>query len=317
MGNEKLPEYIAPVKSRAFAEVLEQARRAAEFDSTILLTGDTGVGKEIVARYIHDNSRRCRRPILTINCAALPASLLESELFGHKAGSFTGAVKDRVGLFEQAAQGTIFLDEIGEVSAAIQVKLLRVLQEREILRIGESTPRRVDIRVIAATNTDLYEAVTAKRFRVDLFFRLRVIEINVPPLSERNQDILPLADYILARLAERMQLPRLKLDEACHPYLLNYRWPGNVRELHNVMERAMVFSRGETIRAENLPPEIRRPDLYDRSFGPQVPRSLKEVEAAHIRRILDYTRGNRQHAARILGISQSTLWRKLKALQGE
>lgn len=309
-----LPSYLAPVKSRAFLDVLQLARMVARFDSSVLLSGDTGVGKEIVARFIHDNSRRRERSMLTINCAALPAALLESELFGHKAGSFTGATNDRVGLFEQAARGTAFLDEIGDVDGAIQVKLLRVLQEREILRIGENTPRRVDIRIIAATNTDLSAAVAQGRFRKDLLFRLRVIEIKVPRLAERPEDILVLSNHFLTELSARMQLPELELHEECHPYLLSYSWPGNVRELYNVIERAAIFGQGGTIRFEHLPPELLRPESaagigISETYAPM---SLRDLEKVHIERTLAYTGGNRPRAAKILGISQSTLWRKLK-----
>jgi two-component system, NtrC family, response regulator HydG len=311
---ENLPLYMAPVSSAAYRDVLKMARLVSEFDSSVLLSGDTGVGKEVVARFIHDHSRRRERPMLTINCAALPAALLESELFGHKAGAFTGAVADRVGLFEQAARGTAFLDEIGDVDGAIQVKLLRVLQEREILRIGENIPRRVDIRIIAATNTNLSNAVAQGTFRKDLFFRLRVIEIRVPTLAERAEDIPVLTDHFLVELATRMHLPDLRLHDECRSFLLKYTWPGNVRELYNVLERAAVFSRGQTIRVEHLPPELVDPaaiQLAPRTF---IPKTLREVESAHIERTLVHTNGNRPRAAKILGISQSTLWRKLKQL---
>ncbi len=307
-----LPAYLAPVKSRAFMDVLELAYMVAEFDSSVLLSGDTGVGKEIVARFIHDNSRRQKRAMLTINCAALPAALLESELFGHKAGAFTGAINDRVGLFEQAARGTAFLDEIGDIDGAIQVKLLRVLQEREILRIGENIPRRVDIRIIAATNTDLSAAVADSRFRKDLFFRLRVVEIRVPTLAERREDIMALAAHFLAELSVRMQLPHLNLHRDCDSYLLNYSWPGNVRELYNVLERAAIFARGKTIGSEHLPPELVGKGATYMSLEKYRPVTLKELEVAHIQRTLAHTNGNRPQAAKILGISQSTLWRKLR-----
>lgn len=312
MSPENLPPYMAPVHSRSFREVLQLARTVAGFDSSVLLSGETGVGKEIVARYIHDNSSRVARPMLTINCAALPPSLLESELFGHKAGSFTGATCDRVGLFEQAARGTAFLDEIGEVDRSIQVKLLRVLQEREILRIGENTPRRVDIRIIAATNADLGSAVETGTFRKDLLFRLRVIEIKVPRLVDRRDDIQPLAEHFLAELSVRMKLPALRLESECLSCLLDYHWPGNVRELYNVIERGAIFARGGAIRREHLPSEVIDPNAGPRPPTGYVPGSLKDVERAHIHRTLAYTNGNKTQAARILGISQSTLWRKLK-----
>ena len=317
MNTFELPSYMAPVKSRAFAEVLDLARMVAEFDSSVLISGDTGVGKEIVARFIHDHSQRRERPMLTINCTALPEALLESELFGHKAGAFTGAVSDRVGLFEQAARGTVFLDEIGDVSGVIQIKLLRVLQEREILRIGENIPRRVDIRVIAATNRDLGEALAENRFRKDLLYRLRVIEIRVPTLAERPEDILILAEHFLEELAVRMRLPELQLGRGCRPYLLRYDWPGNVRELFNVMERAAVFSRGRTVEVEHLPPEILTPGRTERRADSGVPGTLKDIEREHIERTLTYTGGNRPKAAELLGVSPSTLWRKLKEFAGD
>jgi len=314
---DNLPSYIAPVKSRAFKEVLALARMVAGFDSSVLLSGDTGVGKEVVARFIHDSSRRKGRPMLTINCAALPAALLESELFGHKAGAFTGAIKDRVGLFEQAARGTAFLDEIGDVDGAIQVKLLRVLQEREILRIGENIPRRVDIRIIAATNTNLSAAVAERHFRKDLFFRLRVVEIRVPSLAERTDDIMVLAEHFLGELSVRMQLPQLRLHDECRPYLLNYPWPGNVRELYNVLERAAIFGQGKTIMAEHLPIELLNPELNINQSEAYVPKSLHDMEVAHIKKTLKHTGGNRPKAAKILGVSHSTLWRKLKEFQSD
>ncbi|MEZ5357732.1 MAG: sigma-54 dependent transcriptional regulator [Candidatus Zixiibacteriota bacterium] len=307
-----LPKYMAPVESKAYRDALEMARMVSEYDSSVLLSGDTGVGKEIVARFIHDSSRRAERSMLTINCAALPAALLESELFGHKAGSYTGAVTDRVGLFEQAARGTAFLDEIGDVDGAIQVKLLRVLQEREILRIGENIPRRVDIRIIAATNIDLTSAVAEGRFRKDLLFRLRVVEIRVPTLAERREDILPLAHHFMDELAARMHLPDLTLSEDCNTYLLDYPWPGNVRELYNVIERAIIFSRGKMIRPEHLPKEVLKPELIAATTTDYVPRSLEAIEREHIVKTLAHTNGNRPRAAKILGISQSTLWRKLQ-----
>ena len=317
MNAENLPAYIAPVKSASFAKVLELARMVAGFDTSVLLSGDTGVGKEVVARYIHDLSSRRDRSMLTINCAALPESLLESELFGHKTGAFTGAVSDRVGLFEQAARGTVFLDEIGEVSGMIQVKLLRVLQEREILRIGENIPRRVDIRIIAATNSDLTTAVEQNKFRKDLLFRLRVIEIKVPPLLERREDILGLAEHFLTNLSRRMQLPGLHLSEECRQYLLDYSWPGNVRELMNIMERAAIFSRGGTILPEHLPPEMLNPILRQAGRSISIPKSLEQMETEHIQNVLAHTDGNRPQAASILGISQSTLWRKLQKINPE
>jgi len=304
--------FLAEVKSKVLLRVMEMAERVAKFDSSVLITGETGVGKEVLAHHIHDASHRESGPFVAINCGALPETLLESELFGHKAGSFTGAIRDRAGLFEAAGGGTIFLDEIGDVSPAMQVKILRVLQEREVLRVGESVPRKVDVRIIAATNRHLDEEVREGRFREDLLYRLRVVEIEVPPLRRRQEDILPLARHIAARLAKRLDLPQLHLDATCIDMLLSYPWPGNVRELENAIERAAVVSVDGIVRPETLPPEIQRETagIPNPSLSPT--RSLADLEMEYIRAVLESTDGNRQAASRILGISPSTLWRKLK-----
>lgn len=308
------PPFIAEVQSKSFLEVLKVAKKVSKFDSSVLISGDTGVGKEVLARYIHSISNRGKNLMLTINCAALPETLLESELFGHKAGSFTGAFHDRVGLFEQAARGTVFLDEIGDISKATQIKLLRVLQEREILRIGENIPRKVDIRIIAATNCDLEQAISQGLFRKDLLYRLRVIEIRVPSLCERPEDILPLTEYFIRHSSEKMNLPNLCLDKQCRKYFLSYTWPGNVRELQNAIEHAAILSGGGTIRLEHLPPQILNPSQIRRQPETFIPRTLAEIESDHIRRVLQYTGGNRSKTAKILGIGQATLWRRLKKI---
>ena len=312
MKYNDLPPFMARVRSRAFKDILEITRRAARFDTSVLLSGETGVGKEIIARYMHSVSRRRGGPLITINCGALPETLLESELFGHKAGSFTGAVQDRVGLFEQAARGTVFLDEIGDISLNIQVKLLRVLQEREITRIGENIPRRVDIRIIAATNCDLDEAVKSRKFREDLLYRLRVIEIEVPPLRERPEDIPFLIGHITDRLSENMNLSDLEIEPECIQYLTQYHWPGNVRELQNVIERAAVLSTDGRVRPEHLPRPLRNPNLYVTDKKTSQLRTLSEMELDYIKKVLQSTNDNRTRAAKILGIGQATLWRKLK-----
>ncbi len=309
-----MPSFIAEIRSAAFRTVLDMAARVARFDSSVLLSGETGVGKEVVARYIHWLSPRRENPLLTINCGALPETLLESELFGHKAGAFTGAISDRVGLFEQAARGILFLDEIGDVSRAIQIKLLRVLQEREILRIGENIPRKVDIRIIAATNRDLDRAVDEGTFRLDLLYRLRVIEIPVPPLRKRPEDIPPLADHFIRILSKKLELPALGLDRDCLERFRAYSWPGNVRELQNAIERAAILSGDGVIQVRHLPPQIIDPDLVRPRREEAEPGTLAEVEAGHIRQVLSMTDGNRTKAAKILGISQATLWRKLKRM---
>jgi transcriptional regulator with PAS, ATPase and Fis domain len=303
---------LTTTQSNVFAEVLRIAERVAHFHSSVLLSGETGVGKEVVARHIHHCSPRAGHLMLTINCGALPEALLESELFGHKAGSFTGAVRDRTGLFEQAARGTVFLDEIGDISPATQIKLLRVLQEREILRIGENIPRKVDIRIIAATNRNLDRQVARRKFREDLLYRLRVIEIEVPPLRERPEDILPLALHFIARFSRNLGIPGLTMTEECREYFQTYSWPGNVRELRNAIERAAVTSDRGVITMNDLPPRMfhSRPCPTPRVSG--ALRTLAEVETDHIQAVLEFTQGNRARAARILGIGASTLWRKLK-----
>ncbi|MFA5292662.1 MAG: sigma 54-interacting transcriptional regulator [Phycisphaerae bacterium] len=302
----------AEVRSKSFQAVLELASRASIFDSSILITGETGTGKEVLARYIHNNSPRAKKNFIGVNCGALPETLLESELFGHKAGSFTGATKDRIGLFEQAGQGTIFLDEITEISTNTQVKLLRALQEREIFRVGESTPRKIDIRIIAASNQNIAEAIKTGRFREDLYYRLAVIEIQVPPLRNRQEDILPLARYFVNEFSKKMKIPNLILDASCLNYLLNYSWPGNVRELENAIERAAVFSGEGVIFPENLPPAILKSVYISQNASDLQSRTLEQIEKNHINNILKMTGGNKSRAAKILGISPATLWRKLK-----
>jgi len=290
--------------------VMEIAARVALYDSSVLITGESGVGKEVVAREIHRLSPRSSGAFVGVNCSALPENLLESELFGHRRGAFTGAEQDRIGLFEQSLGGTIFLDEIGDISAGMQLRLLRVLQEREITRVGESKARRMDIRVVAATNRNLTEAIEAGRFRKDLYYRLGVVEIDVPPLRERPEDILPLARHFVKRMAAKLRIPRLKLDAACIDPLLSFRWPGNARELQNAIERAAVLSPDGIIRPEYLPAVVAKPAL-DNS---PPHRSLAAVESEHIRNVLRSVDGNRERAAEILGISTTTLWRRQKAI---
>jgi len=296
--------------------VLDLAGRVAKFDSSVIITGETGTGKEVLARYIHEASRRANGPFVAVNCGALPESLLDSELFGHKMGSFTGAVRDRVGLIEEAAKGTVFLDEIGDISPAMQLKILRVLQEKEILRVGENRPRRVDVRIIAATNKNLEEEVEGGEFREDLLYRLRVIEIAIPSLRPRPEDTLPLALHLVKRIAARLGLKDLRLDATCAEYLTTYGWPGNIRELDNAIERAAVVCADGVILPEHLPSNVIRNSQF-RSNGEGSPElTLREVEMTHIRRVLDFTDGNRTRAARVLGISPTTLWRKVKEMEG-
>ncbi len=339
------------VRSREFQRVVELADRVAKFDSSVLITGETGVGKEVVARYIHSQSPRSKAPFVAVNCGALPETLLESALFGHKAGAFTGATKDRPGLFEEAEGGTIFLDEIGDTTPAMQLKLLRVLQEREVMRVGETRPFKVDVRVLSATNRDLQQAVTDSKFREDLYYRLRVIEIRVPSLCQRKDDILPLARHFVSKCAIRLGLPDLRLDATSLDCMLDYSWPGNVRELENAIEHAAVFCQESVILPKHFPSQIlsknRLQDkdqptesphrslaeverehmqpqilsknrLQDKDQPTESPhRSLAEVEREHIERVLSATQGNRREAAKILGIGEATLYRRLGELQRE
>jgi len=298
-------------------------------DSTVLVTGESGTGKGLFARAIHDLSPRREKPFVKVNCAALTETLLESELFGHVKGAFTGAIADKVGRFEAADAGTIFLDEIGEISPALQVKLLRVLQDREFERVGSSKTQRVDVRVIAATNRDLKAAMAAGQFRGDLFYRLNVIPISVPPLRERREDIPLLVEHVLKRLKRRgMERVKAVSPEAMH-CLMEYPWPGNIRELENVLERGMVCARGRVLSVEDLPDELRERCRPRRESSPAMPPGGEAAEATrfedagggeeegergNLLRVLEVHRWNRRNAAVALGIDRTTLWRRMKRL---
>jgi two-component system response regulator HydG len=304
---------IRPVgKSRRFLEVLKLAEQVAPTDSTVLISGESGTGKEVIARYIHQNSSRADGPCLSINCGALPENLLESELFGHVKGSFTGAVRDKQGLFAAARGGSFFLDEVGEMPPSLQIKLLRVLQEREAIPVGATEPISVDVRIIAATNRELEEEIRRGAFRSDLFYRLNVIPIELPPLRERRDDIVLLIDYFLQRLAtERSAAPKALSSEALDAVMV-YDWPGNVRELENALEHAAVLSSGDTIEPEHLPERITRrrkePLVADRVLENPT---LDAIERAYIMWVLQAEGGNKTRAAESLGIDPSTLYRKL------
>ena len=301
------------VRSQAMKTLLGQARRVAAVDTGLLLQGESGVGKERIARFIHDASARQAGPFVAINCAAVPESLIESELFGHARGSFTGATSDRAGLFEAARGGTLLLDEVAELPLPMQSKLLRVLQEREVRRVGENKTRPVDARVIAATLRDLAAEVKAGRFREDLFFRLRVIELQIPPLRERAEDILPLARQALARSAEREKLPLKELSPEAARRVLAHPWPGNVRELLNAMERALVLAPGKRIEASDLPGDVKQAAAPARGGGEH--RTLAQIEREVILSTLAAERGSRARTAERLAIGQATLFRKLKQYQ--
>jgi DNA-binding NtrC family response regulator len=298
-------------KSAAMQRMVELARRVARVDSTVIITGESGAGKERIARMVHDDSPRATGPFIAVNCGAITETLLESELFGHKRGAFTGATHDRPGLFEAASGGTLFLDEIGEVSAAMQVKLLRVLQEREIRRVGENISRAVDVRVLAATNQSLADEVAAGRFRQDLYYRLKVVELAVPPLRERPEDILPLARVLLADAALRMNLKIVGFSPEVADQLLRHPWPGNVRELENAMERAAALSRGSRVELEDLPEDVRRATPKATVVEGGV-KPLRELEREYILSVLALNDGNQRKTASQLEIGTATLYRKLK-----
>jgi two-component system response regulator HydG len=298
--------------SRSFAEVLKLAETAAPTDSTVLIFGESGTGKEVLARYVHALSGRADGPFVSINCGALPESLLESELFGHTKGSFTGAVRDKQGLFVAAKGGTFFLDEVGEMSPATQVKLLRALQEREVVPVGATEPVSIDVRIIAATNRDLDEEIRRGTFRSDLFYRLNVITLHLPALRERADDVPVLAAHFLERFATSRGATPPKLSAEALAVLQAYDWPGNVRELENALERAAVLSEKDEITPAALPDRLtarsRRPIVSDRL--PPNPQ-LEIIERAYIHWVLQAEGGNKTRAAEVLGIDPSTLYRKL------
>ena len=300
-------------RSPLMRQLVELARRVAEVDSTVLITGESGTGKERIARLVHEASTRAGGPFLAINCGAITESLLESELFGHARGAFTGATQDRPGLFEAASGGTLLLDEIGEVSGAMQVKLLRVLQEQEIRRVGENHHRPVDVRVLAATNRELAGGHAGGALRPDPYYRLKVVELHVPPLRARPDDLLPLAHGLLAEAARRMKRPIAGLSPAAADELLRYRWPGNFRELENVMERAAALARGSRVEVDDLPEEVRRPAAAPPIEPATAVRPLADIEQEYILAALALNHGNQTRTAQQLAIGSATLYRKLKA----
>ena len=304
-------------KSKAWMDVLRLAETVAPTESTVLIQGESGTGKEIISRYIHDLSNRSDGPFLSINCGALPESLLESELFGHTKGSFTGAVKDKVGLFAAAAKGTFFLDEIGETTPATQVKLLRVLQSRQIIPVGSTDAIATDTRMIAATNRDLDEEIRRGHFRRDLFYRLNVIAVHLPPLRERRDDIPLLVEFFLQKLCESKGTTK-QLSVVAADAIQEHNWPGNVRELENALERAWILTPGETIDVSALPERVtsRTPErvVEDR---PTPNPTLDAIERAYIMWVLQAEGGNKTRAAESLGIDPSTLHRKLSRFGAE
>ena len=304
---------VRPIgRNRVFTEVLKLAETVAPTDSTVLITGDSGTGKEILARYIHTLSDRENGPFASINCGALPETLLESELFGHVKGSFTGAVKDKEGLLAAARGGTFFLDEVGEMSPSLQVKLLRALQEREIIPVGATEPVAIDVRIIAATNRDLEQEIRKGAFRTDLYYRLNVVSLHLPPLRERLDDLALLAEHFLARHARDQGRDGFRLTDAALEALGRYDWPGNVRELENALERAAILASAGEMDVEHLPQRVLEPPATPLvGDGPPPNPTLEVIERAYIMWVLSVEGGNKARAAEVLGIDPSTLYRKL------
>jgi two-component system NtrC family response regulator len=286
------------------------ASRVAASDTTVLLEGESGTGKELLAKAIHVNSHRSRGPFVTVNCAAIPENLLESELFGHRRGAFTGAIADKQGKFEAANRGTIFLDEVGELPLLLQVKILRVLQEREVDKVGETRPIKVDVRVIAATNRSLEKMTADASFREDLYYRLAVVSIRVPPLRERSDDIPLLVDHFLAKHAERLGRPRPSVDKAVYSAFNLYAWPGNIRELENVIERALVLDRDGLLGLDDLPDRLKASGQRIGNLRIELPDegiSLEDVERELLLAALEKHNWNQTRAAAHLNFTRSTL----------
>jgi two-component system response regulator HydG len=304
--------------SKPWLDVLHLVETVAPTDSTVLIQGESGTGKEVIARYIHDLSVRSEGPFLSINCGALPEGLLESELFGHTKGSFTGAIRDKIGLFGAATKGTFFLDEIGETTPATQVKLLRALQHREVIPVGTTEAIPVDTRVVAATNRDLDEQIRVGHFRSDLYYRLNVIALHLPPLRQRAEDIPVLVEHFLHRIAAARNSEPKRLSDAARDAMMVYNWPGNVRELENALERAVILTEAPEIPIGALPERVtqRRAEPLVSARTPENP-TLEAIERAYIMWVLQSESGNKSRAAEVLGIDPSTLYRKLSRYEVE
>ncbi len=298
-------------KSRKMQAVYELVERVSGSNCNVLIYGESGSGKELTARAIHYNSPRRERRFLALDCASLPETLLESELFGHSQGAYTGATQAKEGLLQAANGGTIFLDEIGDVSPNLQTKLLRVIQEREVRRVGETKVKPIDVRIISATHQDLEKAIREKRFREDLFYRLNVVCLHLPPLRERKEDIPLLAYHFLDRYGQGKKKEKKEISKEAMSVLLNHSWPGNVRELENVIERAIVLGKGKVVLPEDLPVHLRVERSKSRQDTPEH-KSLEEIEKEHIVRVLRETEGHQGRAAKILGITRKTLYSKMR-----
>jgi len=305
-------------RSEGVKRVFRMAARVAPTDSSIMITGETGVGKELVARAIHRLSDRAHKPFVAINCGAIPETLLESELFGFRKGAFTGAGADRAGLFEQANGGTFFLDEIGELSPALQVKLLRVLEDGKIRPLGSSEEIRINVRILAATNRDLGEEVSKGRFRMDLFYRINVVNIHIPPLRERTEDIPPLIKYFLQKYNERFNKNIISITRDALFFLMNYDYPGNIRELENIIQHGVLLADNNVIEKNSLPPQVfQRSQLALEGSRKEQTVNMQQAEEDLIKQALTRFDGNQTETAKNLGISRSTLWRKIKAYKLE
>lgn len=310
-GDHSFDKFIG--KSESVVKLKSLTAQVASSDSTVLIRGESGTGKDLIARAIHHHSPRAAGPFVTINCGAIPENLLESELFGHRKGSFTGAIKDKEGLFKTADGGTIFLDEIGNTSIAIQVKLLRVLEDKIILSLGDTVPIQVDVRLVAATNADLEKDVKAGLFRADLYYRLNVIPIMIPPLRERRDDISLLVDYFIKSCCFRMKTPVKELSSRAMEMLVAYNWPGNVRELENTIERAVLLNKGLHLDVSDLPDNLSKPPKEAVvSEGDPASPTLESIEKAYIHFVMSQAEGKKSKAAKILGIDTSTLYRKIE-----
>ena len=302
-------------KSKAIRDVLELVKKVANTQATVLITGASGTGKELIALALHALSDRKEKLFLPVNCGALPETLLESLLFGHMKGSFTGAFANQEGLFEKAKGGTIFLDEIGEIPQHLQVKLLRALEAKDILPIGATTPRHIDVRVLAATNRDLTQEVAAGRFREDLFYRLNVMEIHIPPLKDRPEDVPLLIDYFIKRHNPELKRNFQGLEADAVQLLMSLPWKGNVRELDNVIEHTMILAEGERITLRDLPAAVVASGAGHAAFTFNLRDALGQFEKQHITRVLEQTNQDRKEAAKLLDISLSSLYRKIEELE--
>ena len=307
-------------ESESLTKVITNALKSARTDSTVLITGESGTGKELFARLLHDNGKRCKGPLVVVNCAAIPENLIESELFGHEKGAFTGALSRQLGKFELANGGTLFLDEIGDMPVGLQVKLLRVLEESEIQRVGGQEPLKIDVRVIAATNRDLKESMTTGQFRKDLYYRLNVVNLHLPPLRERKEDIPLLLEFLIDKYNKELHKNFVDVSNEALGCLMAHEWKGNVRELQNLIDRIITLEDGPTILPDHLPSELRSPDVTkvnDTTTGGDLRAAVTLFKRDFVNKVLDSVDGNKTKAAKILNVQRSYLSRMVKELGAE